>query len=269
MSLSAANAESRYYYNISSDDGRPPGEDVPSMLKQGFSLALPGNFLDVVANTVGVGKPCGFPLSTTFRNMAKMSRKADCPSVFYRFRTRLRTVGTRYEVEMAQQQLKPEMAIRLEVEDFLYHEASLLDQWKLDDWLELFTADARYLVPTTDLPEGDPEIHGDQLVFIDDDISRLRGRVTRLKSRHAHREYPWSRTRRSITNVRVIKVDGDEISVTATFTVYRIRGGQAAAYVGRYDYLLRRVNGELRIVFRRAVLDHESLTDTAAVSIVL
>ena len=170
---------------------------------------------------------------------------------------------------MTEQMQRPDVATRLEVEDFLYEEAALLDQWKLDDWLDLFTADARYLVPTTDLPEGDPEIQGDQLVFIDDDISRLRGRVTRLKSRHAHREYPWSRTRRLITNVRITEAAGDEISATATFTVYRIRGGQTGVYIGRYDYKLRRVNGALKIFFRRAVLDQESLTDTAAVSIVL
>ena len=170
---------------------------------------------------------------------------------------------------MTEQHLKPTVITRLEVEDFLYHEAGLLDEWKLDDWLELITAAARYLVPTTDLPEGDPLIPGDQLVFIDDDISRLRGRITRLKSRHAHREYPWSRTRRLVTNVRVTSVSGDEISATASFTVYRMRGGETATYIGRYDYLLRRVDGELRIVFRKAVLDQESLKDTAAVSIIL
>ena len=170
---------------------------------------------------------------------------------------------------MTEQHLKPTVITRLEVEDFFYHEAGLLDEWKLDDWLDLFTADARYLVPTTDLPEGDPLVHGDQLVFIDDDISRLRGRITRLKSRHAHREYPWSRTRRLITNVRVTEISGDEISATASFTVYRMRGGETAIYIGRYDYLLRRVDGELKIVFRRAVLDQESLKDTAAVSIIL
>ena len=41
---------------------------------------------------------------------------------------------------------------RSEVEDFLYHEAALLDDWQLDDWLALYTADARYEVPATDLP---------------------------------------------------------------------------------------------------------------------
>ena len=64
--------------------------------------------------------------------------------------------------------------LRQLVEDFLFREATLLDEWRLDDWSELFTEDSRYVVPTTDLPEGDPER---DLVFIDDDIFRLRARV--------------------------------------------------------------------------------------------
>ena len=87
-----------------------------------------------------------------------------------------------------------------EVEDFIAREAALLDEWRLDEWLTLFTDDARYTVPSTDMPGGDPK---ETLGIINDDIARLRGRVERLKSRHAHREFPWSRTRRFITNVRI------------------------------------------------------------------
>ncbi|HXG37005.1 MAG TPA: aromatic-ring-hydroxylating dioxygenase subunit beta [Dehalococcoidia bacterium] len=161
--------------------------------------------------------------------------------------------------------------LRLEVEDFLSQEAALLDEWRLDEWLSLFTEDARYVVPTTDLPQGDPHRH---LVFIDDDMTRLRGRVVRLKSRHAHREYPWSRTRRLITNVRVTGVEGEEIQATASFVVFRVRdayglGSQADAYMGRYLYTLRRVDGALKIAFRRAELDLEALHTHGAVSIIL
>src|SRR5207253_10818569 len=45
---------------------------------------------------------------------------------------------------------------RAEVEDFLYHEAALLDAWKLDEWLALLTDDATYRVPSNDRPESDP-----------------------------------------------------------------------------------------------------------------
>ncbi|HEX6438276.1 MAG TPA: aromatic-ring-hydroxylating dioxygenase subunit beta, partial [Candidatus Binatia bacterium] len=47
-------------------------------------------------------------------------------------------------------------ALREMVEEFLYQEAALLDAWRLDEWLALFTADGRYFMPTTDLPDGDP-----------------------------------------------------------------------------------------------------------------
>ena len=77
--------------------------------------------------------------------------------------------------------------LREEVEDIIYEEAALLDEWRLDEWADLFTKDARYVVPTTDLPEGDPET---DMVFFNDDIVRIRARVKRLKARYSYREYP-------------------------------------------------------------------------------
>ncbi len=151
------------------------------------------------------------------------------------------------------------------VEDFLFQEAAMLDEWRLDDWIKLFTEDARYVVPTTDLPEGDPKR---DLVFINDDITRLRARVARLTSRHAHREYPWSRTRRFVSNVRVEESNDAELSVKANVLVYRFRSGEGAPYVGSIDYVLRRDGGDLRIAYRRAVLDLEALSWHGAVSII-
>ena len=155
--------------------------------------------------------------------------------------------------------------LREQVEDFLFREAELLDDWRLDDWVGLFTEDARYVVPTTDLPEGDPQR---DLVFIDDDITRLRARAVRLNSRHAHREYPWSRTRRFVSNVRVDESGNGELSVTSNVLVYRFRSGEGAPYVGSVHYTLRR-NGEgFKIAYRRAVLDLEALSWHGAVSII-
>ena len=162
-------------------------------------------------------------------------------------------------------QITETRTLREEVEDFLYEEAALLDEWRLDDWAALFTEDARYVVPTTDLPEPDPR---QDMVFIDDDIVRLRARVRRLNSRHAHREYPWSRTRRFISNVRVKETDGDDLTVNANALVYRFRNGEGDPYVGHYEYKLKRVDGGLKISYRRAVLDLEALSWHGAVSII-
>ena len=155
--------------------------------------------------------------------------------------------------------------LREQVEDFLFREAALLDDWRLDEWVDLFTDDGRYVVPTTDLPDGDPKR---DLVFIDDDITRLRARAVRLNSRHAHREYPWSRTRRFVSNVRVDETGDGELSVSANVLVYRFRAGEGAPYVGSVEYVLRRDNGDFRIAYRRAVLDLEALSWHGAVSII-
>ena len=151
-------------------------------------------------------------------------------------------------------------ALREQVEEFLFQEAALLD-----GRVDLLTEDARYVVPATDLPEGDP---GRNFVFIDDDIIRLRARVGRLNSRFSHRERPRSRTRRFVSNVRVAETEGKEVSVSANVLVYRFRAGEGAPCVGAVDYLLRRDGGELKIAYRRAVLDMEDLSWHGAVRVV-
>ncbi|HKQ28315.1 MAG TPA: aromatic-ring-hydroxylating dioxygenase subunit beta, partial [Burkholderiales bacterium] len=107
---------------------------------------------------------------------------------------------------------------RAEVEDFLYQEAALLDAWKLDQWLALLTEDATYRVPSNDRPDSDPR---GSLFTIADDMARVRSRVTRLKDRNAHAEFPPSRTRRIISNVRI--VEKNPLRVEANFVVYRYR----------------------------------------------
>src|SRR5213593_2402127 len=155
---------------------------------------------------------------------------------------------------------------RQTIEDFLYEEAALLDEWRLDEWLELLTEDATYEVPSTDTPDGDPKT---TLAIIADDITRIRSRVKQLLGKAAWAENPPSRTRRLISNVRILAVDGDTIRVTANFVVYRMRVEQVDTYVGRYEYTLVRRDGALRIQRRRAILDLEALRPHGKVSILL
>jgi p-cumate 2,3-dioxygenase subunit beta len=111
---------------------------------------------------------------------------------------------------------------RQEVEDLLYREAGLLDEWRLEEWLEMLTDDAIYQVPSTDAPEGDAR-----------NTARIRSRVKQLLGKSAWAENPHSRTRRIITNVRVLVAEGDSIFVTANFAVYRMRYETVDTYVGR------------------------------------
>jgi p-cumate 2,3-dioxygenase beta subunit len=156
---------------------------------------------------------------------------------------------------------------RAQVEEFLFHEAALLDEWRLDEWLALLSADARYEVPSNDRPDADP---ASSLFTIADDIARIRGRVARLKDKNAHAEFPRSRTRRMISNVRIVARSARELRVEANFVVYRFRrDGSVREYVGHYRYILRAERGALRIALRQAVLDAMELGSMGLVSFIL
>ncbi len=156
---------------------------------------------------------------------------------------------------------------RQQAEEFLFHEAALLDAWDLDAWLGLLAEDARYLVPPNEAPDADPDT---TLFIIADDIKRIRARVKRLKSPDAHAEFPPSRTRRLLANVRILEDNGVTAVVTANFSVHRFRrGGRGGEYVGRYVHRLAMDGEGLKIAERRAILDSEELGALGSVSFIL
>jgi p-cumate 2,3-dioxygenase subunit beta len=159
-----------------------------------------------------------------------------------------------------------ELPSRSEVEDLFYKEAALLDQWRLEEWLAMLTEDAVYQIPPTDVPEGNPR---NTLYLIADDAFRIRSRVKQLLGKSAWSENPHSRTRRIISNVRVLRSESDEILATANFAIYRMRYELVDVYVGRYDYKLVRIDDQLRIRERRAILDNESLRPQGKISFIL
>ena len=153
------------------------------------------------------------------------------------------------------------------VERYLFQDADLLDEWRLHEWLARFALDCHYLVPSPDLPEGDPSRH---LFLVQDDRFLLEQRVNSLLTRAAHAEYPHSRTRRLITNIQAVDEGDDRLTVHANFAIYRSRPGVFDTYVGRYRHVLRR-DAEHGYVFleRRAVLDLDTLRPQGKVSIIL
>lgn len=163
--------------------------------------------------------------------------------------------------------LAPQAVSRAEVEDLLFLEAELLDDWKLEAWLALYTADATYCVPSTDLPaDADPD---KSLFYIADDRLRMEQRVVRLMKKSAHSEYPRSRTRHLVSNVRVGSMEGDQLGASAAFVTYRTKNGHTDAYIGSMRYRLQRVGDTLRIREKRCVLDLDGLRPHGRISIIL
>jgi len=155
------------------------------------------------------------------------------------------------------------------VAEFLYDEAALLDEWRLDEWLALFHPEAaKYQIPSPEDLSDDPAT---TLHLVNDSMTTLAGRVDRLKSKHAHAESPRSRTRRQITNVRVWRGPDDLLS-RSVFDVTRVRAGVVDRYVGVYEHqLLPEGNDDTpwRIGRRRVLIDHSIESAGGQVSILL
>ena len=161
-----------------------------------------------------------------------------------------------------------DIKLHREVEEFLYVEAELLDAWKLDEWLAMFTPDARYLVPSGDLAAGaSPDAN---LFYIADDAVLLRERVKRLHSKNAHAESPRSKTCHLVSNVRVAHcAPQGELSVRCAFITQRYRFGVTDVFAGYSHYCLTRIDGGLRIREKIAYLNHDNLRDQGRISILL
>ena len=156
---------------------------------------------------------------------------------------------------------------RTEVEDFLFHEAALLDEWRLDEWQTLLTDDAHYLIPPNDDLDGD---YRNSLFIIADDRERIRQRIIRVLDPNCHAEYPKSRTQRIVGNVRILSQDGDMVEVAANYICYRYRRYERVGqYVGNYRYKLVRKGSSFLIKEKKIVIQANELGQLGSVSIIL
>jgi len=156
------------------------------------------------------------------------------------------------------------MLLQYEVERFYYDEAALLDAHRYEEWLALFSDDARYFMPirrTRTQRELDKEFtRPGEMAFFDDTKQLLEGRVAKLKSGRAWAEDPPSRTRHLITNVRVVNDDGRTLEVESNFHLYRTRlNSEETSWIGSRRDVLRRAGGSFQIADRRIFLEQTVL----------
>ena len=159
------------------------------------------------------------------------------------------------------------LRLRLRVEELLFEEADLLDQWRLNEWLALYTNDAHYHVPPSDV-DGDTAMPETSLFYIMDDHIRMKERVIRLSKIGAHSEHPKSKIRHLVTNVRV-RAEGNRIHARSSFIVSRAKDITHDLFIGHYLHEIVEQDGALKIAKKTCVLDMEALRPHARISIIL
>ena len=148
---------------------------------------------------------------------------------------------------------------RQEIEDFLYNEAELLDEWKMKEWVALFTENGTYAVPPIGSPNANPL---SSLYLVNDNRERLEHRALRLLKKEAHVEYPHSSVVHNVYNVRIVDNQDDVITVKCNFSAYRAKRDFLDNYVGVNEYQLVKEDGELKILSKRVILKNECFTST-------
>jgi 3-phenylpropionate/cinnamic acid dioxygenase small subunit len=147
-------------------------------------------------------------------------------------------------------------------EQFLVHEARLLDDGKFDDWLALFASEAWYWVPSE--PDQADPIETVSLIY--DDRRLLETRVRRLASPRMYSQEPRSRTSRMIGNVTIEETgphpalprararEGWGCIVRSKFVMIEYRREQQRLFGGTAFHRLVQANGRIMIGWKRVNL---------------
>jgi|UniRef100_B0T5U5 3-phenylpropionate/cinnamic acid dioxygenase small subunit len=157
--------------------------------------------------------------------------------------------------------LRADDPVYLDVLDFLYDEAEMLDNLEFKAWAKTLAPDLEYNVP---IRHTRPARQVAQTVVrtvqhMHDDYGSIMLRIARMtETRSAWGEDPPSRTRRLVTNIRVYRTEkADEFKVQSYQLVTRSRFD--------FDYfdlipcerhdVLRRADGELHLARREIIID--------------
>lgn len=137
------------------------------------------------------------------------------------------------------------------IEEFLFHEAALLDERRFEDWLALFADDGVYWIPAT---PGQTDPVGEVSIAYED-RTLLDVRVRRLRHPSNFADQPEARTRRVIGNLTLAgSEDGAELIVRSNFTLVEFQNDDQRLFAGEYVHTLREESAGYRIAFKRVNL---------------
>ncbi|HKR90282.1 MAG TPA: aromatic-ring-hydroxylating dioxygenase subunit beta [Phenylobacterium sp.] len=137
------------------------------------------------------------------------------------------------------------------LQQFLFHEARLMDEHRYDDWLALWDEDAHYWIPCN----ADDVDRSRHISLVNEDMAGLRMRIARLKSRTNYAQRPPTRTAHVIGNVE-LEGDGEArtVIVHSTVNITACRRGLLQTVSGRVRHKLRLDQGSPKITTKKITL---------------
>jgi 3-phenylpropionate/cinnamic acid dioxygenase small subunit len=141
-----------------------------------------------------------------------------------------------------------------EVESFVYREAALQDHHDYDAWEALWTDDGVYWIPANG-DDIDPE---KEMSIIYDNRSRIALRIRQFHTGLRISQEPKSRLVRVVSNIEIIEHTGETTHVKANAIIFESATRRDTIWGARYEYVLRRIDGKLRMARKKVVLVNNS-----------
>lgn len=143
------------------------------------------------------------------------------------------------------------------VQSLILREAQLLDDHQLDDWLALYTDDARYWVPIDET--ADP-LKESSIIY--DNRLRLAMRVEQIMRQNRVAQNPGSNTLRMVSNIDVQDVDADTATARFALLLTEVRSGdwrqqglgETRLFPAHCKLVCKQVGGDWKIQHKTIVL---------------
>jgi benzoate/toluate 1,2-dioxygenase beta subunit len=132
-------------------------------------------------------------------------------------------------------------------QQFLFHEARLLDERRFDEWLALYDADAEYWVPYS----WEQQSPRDHVSLFYETVTLLRMRVDRLERELSPLDTPKARVNHMLSNVTVQPGEDDGLTARAYLLFVECRREEQRWFAGRSTWRLRSAGEEFRIAAKR------------------
>jgi 3-phenylpropionate/cinnamic acid dioxygenase small subunit len=164
-----------------------------------------------------------------------------------------------------------EIALKYQLEQFLYHEAELIDERRYDEWLELFSDDLVYFMPIRrnvkygQHASSENTRQGEGISWFDEDKWTLSKRVEQIQTGLHWAEEPLSRVCHMVSNVALLDIQPNadapqDVVVKSRFLVYQNRvETETYTFVGKRTDTLRACGDSWLITRREIVLDQSVL----------
>jgi 3-phenylpropionate/cinnamic acid dioxygenase small subunit len=158
--------------------------------------------------------------------------------------------------------------LKQEIEEFLYHEADLLDGRMFREWLDLLADDLVYFMPIRrnvkfgEHAERENTRQGEGISWFDEDKWTLTKRVEQILTGVHYAEEPLSRVTHMVSNVRLLDIEPDaaQVTVGCRFLVFQSRVEyENYTFIGRRTDILRRAGDSWLIARRELILEQNVL----------